>query len=139
MAAGAVSHPRVLTEEQTLDMALAGTSLARFGDGELRLCLDGVSRSQKPSMKIQKELRALLAEPSKALVCIPNVKTGTPRWKNWWPYMQPQYTRLYRLPLYGSAFISRPDSAPWINNGVYWHKIRSLWLDKDVTLVWQDT
>ncbi len=36
---------------------------------------------------------------------------------------------------YVSSFITRPDSAPWINVPEYWALLESLWLDQDVTLV----
>jgi hypothetical protein len=32
-----MAYPRVLSEDETLDAALAGRSLARYGDGELRI------------------------------------------------------------------------------------------------------
>lgn len=129
-------YPQVLSEDATLDMALAGRSIARFGDGELRLCDSGFARSQKASDGIKRELRSLLARAGPALACIPNVGP-TPRKKNWKAYTEPRYTRFYKLATYGSAFISRPDSAPWIDRAEYWQKVRRLWLDRHVTLVWE--
>ncbi len=132
-----MTYPKVLSEDETLDRALNGESLARYGDGELRLCVGGKSRSQRSSERLKKELVNLLRYPCSALICIPNVKP-TPRIYSWRPYKENSYTKLYRLPFYGSSFISRPDSAPWINRPDYWDKIRQLWRDKNVTLVWED-
>jgi hypothetical protein len=36
---------------------------------------------------------------------------------------------------YGSAFVTRPDSAPWIDTDEYWGLVSSLWVGQDVTLV----
>lgn len=64
---------------------------------------------------------------------MPNPYGGTPRKENWRSYERlainigPQE--------YGSAFITRPDSAPWIDSASYWDRIRDLWRGKDVTLV----
>lgn len=75
----------------------------------------------------------LLAVTTKSLVCIPAYKNAKP--KNWQRYQEGKYAKLFRQPLYGSAFISRPDSAPWIDRPDYWDKVRALWRDRDVVLV----
>lgn len=137
MEQSVVDYPKVLSEDDTLDRALNGESLARYGDGELRLCLDGISRSQRPSEKLRKELRGLLCWPSSALICIPNIKK-TPRVNSWRPYAERKFTKLYKLCVYGSSFISRPDSAPWIKRNDYWEKLKRLWTGRDVMLVWED-
>ena len=36
---------------------------------------------------------------------------------------------------YYSSFITRPDSAPWINTPDYWHALETLWFGQDVTVV----
>ena len=131
-------YPTVLSEDETLDRALGGESVARFGDGELRLCIGGFARSQEATNNLRKELRRLLKEPSATLVCIPNIEP-TPRQRSWKPYREPRYVELYKLPVYGSAFISRPDSAPWIDRYDYWEKVRALWRGRDITLVWEDS
>lgn len=131
-------YPDVMSEDETLDAALRGTSIARYGDGELRLCAGGVSRSQCRDEKMIEELVDILRFPSDALVCIPNIRPS-PRVRNWRPYLDEKYVGLYKLLCYGSAFISRPDSAPWIDRPDYWQKIRSLWTNENVTLVWEDT
>lgn len=132
-----MTYPQVLSENDTIELALAGESLSRFGDGELRLCVGGQARSQEANKKLRIELCDILAGKSKALPCIPNVK-NTVKNVSWARYCTPDYVRLYKLPAYGSAFISRPDSAPWINTQSYWYKVRSLWRGKSVTLVWED-
>lgn len=130
-----MTYPRVMSEEQTLDKALAGYCVARYGDGELSLALGGDCIFQKRNGVLANELRKILLRPRQNLVvCIPNCEAPTK--KAWARYAGENYTRLYHPDLtYGSAFISRPDSAPWIDRPEYWDKLASLWRGKHVTLV----
>lgn len=131
-----MTYPHVMTEDETLEAALKGRSLSRFGDGELRLTLGGTASAQRTNCELLKvELRSLLQTPQKALVCIPNLHKDSPKYENWKRYATPLHRTLYRMPLYGSAFITRPDSAPWIDRPDYWMKMRELWSGKEVTLV----
>jgi hypothetical protein len=129
-----VPYPPILTEEETLDRVLAGASCSRYGDGELRLALGGSASAQVPDLNLQAELVSILRGPTRSLVCLPHYKYG-PKIENWKKYGTGKFVRLFRQPEYGSAFISRPDSAPEINNQVYWAKVRSLWAGRDTTLV----
>ena len=128
-------YPSVLTEDETLDRALAGASLARYGDGELKLCMGGTAKSQGRHPVLQKELRAILSKPGPALPCIPNTYSGGPKEKGWAKYSRGRFLPLFGLKTYGSAFVTRPDSAPWIDRPEYWAKVRRLWQGRDVTLV----
>lgn len=127
-------YPKVMTEFETLQEALCGTSLARFGDGELRLCHGSNCPPQKADPRLTIELRDILIKRQPGLLpCIPHL-TG-PKSESWKKYASVTYTRFYQQPVYGSAFITRPDSAPWINNPGYWQAVASLWRDKDVVIV----
>lgn len=125
----------VLSEDETIDRALAGSSLARFGDGEFRLACGGTSLTQKRDARLTAELREILSTPGPALVCVPHARADSPKRANWASYAQPKYLDLLKLDAYGSAFITRPDSAPWIDRGDYWDKVVDLWRNKDVILV----
>lgn len=132
-----MKYPKVMSEGDTLAWALDGGNLARFGDGELKLALGHDCISQVRDEKLSKELRVMLKGPVRwgGIVCIPNVyaKGTKPAWQE---YGSPKYTALYNDGMtYGSSFISRPDSAPWIDTPEYWWHIRRLWEGKDVTLV----
>jgi len=127
--------PHVLTEDQTLETARLGRSIARFGDGELRLAVGGQSISQKADPKLAAELRNILVGPTKALVCLPRIHCDGPNDKGWLRYWEPRYSRYYGQSIYGSTHMTRPDSAPWICRQDYWDKVRSLWAGKAVTLV----
>lgn len=127
-------YPTVLSEDATIEMALKGRSLTRYGDGELRLALTGTASAQRVRhTKLVQELRNILIKPQKALVCIPNAMQG-PKQENWKKYTENKFISMYRQPVYGSSFITRPDSAPWINRPDYWSRVRDLWRKRDVVL-----
>lgn len=128
-----MKYPLVYTEDETIDLALAGRSLARYGDGELRVATGGGCVSQKADPKLARELTIILGTTTASLVCIPTQRSAKP--KNWLAYAHPRYVAMMRRPPYGSAFVTRPDSAPWIDRPDYWDKIRSFWRGRDVVLV----
>lgn len=130
-------YPKILSEEETLDRMLGGASIARFGDGEWRCAAEGGCTSQRPEKGLAAELRNVLRSPSKNfLVGLPNVMLS-PRKESWLRYADTLYTRLLAPGFtgYASSFITRPDSAPWIDTPEYWEKVRLLWKDRDVVLV----
>lgn len=128
------AYPYVLSEFDTLRRVCAGASLARYGDGEFKLCDGHGIKSQVFHPALQKRLRGILLDSGSCLVGIPNLRSATPKAKFWSGYLTA--SRLLRPNReYGSSFISRPDSAPWIDSTAYWHLLESLWRDQDVTLV----
>lgn len=136
---GALKYPQVVSEWNTMKAAVDGRSLARFGDGELRLAL-GISKhiAQVQHPRLTEELKAILSENQSALVCIPNSLAPNGKPVMWGPtrYAGPEYVALYDMKrIYGSSFVTRPDSAPWIDTEEYWLMCRRLWEGKDVTLV----
>lgn len=122
-----------MTEDETLD-ACARFSIARFGDGELRLAVGGACSSQKADPKLARELAGILLKYRGLLVGIPNF-ARTPRQDAWAKYNTAQFRPLFQQELYASAFITRPDSAPWIDRPEYWRKVRELWANREVLLV----
>lgn len=129
-------YPRVLSEDETIERA-ANRSMSRFGDGELRLATGrGSAISQSMNVMLQKELQSILADKgSECLVCIPNVRSETPKRDVWDRYIDPFFVKLYKRAWYGSSFVTRPDSAPWIDRPDYWNKVQSLWRGRDVALL----
>lgn len=134
------SHLSVVNEDETVDLALQGMSLARFGDGELRLAIGGDAISQRErSPRLVAELQAMLKQrPANCLVCIPNIDSATPKAESWAKYAEPKFISLYGPQVFGSSFITRPDSAPWIDRPDYWDKVEQLWRGKDVVMVLGD-
>lgn len=130
-----VRYPAVLSEHDTLARVVAGSSLSRFGDGELRQA-DRVCdiKPQRGDLRLTERLREILKHPGKCLVGIPNIHSRGPKDQHWQSY---KWTARLLNPnvTYGSAFVTRPDSAPWINEDRYWEMLESLWRGQDVTLV----
>jgi len=128
------TYPTVLGELETLQRVVAGASLSRFGDGELRQADHAVNiKPQVKDSALTARLRGILQDSGECLVGIPNILARGPKDYHWKTYAG--YCRLLSDRIYGSAFISRPDSAPWINTPEYWTLLQSLWLDREVTLV----
>lgn len=124
----------ILTEADTIERAIAGVSLSRFGDGELRLALGGDAKSQARDPALRAQLLQILAGVrGRCLVCLPRHNGPKAHW--WAEYNRPKFTELYTMPLYGSAFVTRPDSAPWIDVPEYWKRVTDLWNCRDVVLV----
>jgi hypothetical protein len=130
-----VRYPSVLSEAATVELAHE-TSLARYGDGELKLALGRNCVSQRADKSLALELRRVLLEPGGCLPCVPNVQSGTPKAESWARFAVDGYVRLYDPQLtYGSSFITRPDSAPWIDTPEFWRRLTDLWRGRDVVLV----
>lgn len=132
---GLKEYPTVQSEEDTLEAAHRGVSIARYGDGEYNHCFGKKNVSQPADPGLTKELReVLLSNDPRFLPCIPNVFSKSPKRDAWMKYTGPDILGLLAPRIYGSSFISRPDSAPWIDTPAYWERIRDLWRDKDVVL-----
>lgn len=128
--------PQVLDEDQTLELVVSGRSIGRYGDGELKLCHGHGIKSQQAHPVLCERLRRIvkLQDVGDCLVGIPNLwKKTKPFWSG---FLTPRYVNLFRADgVYGSAFISRPDSAPWIARDDYYDRVESLWKGQRVTLV----
>lgn len=124
----------MLGERDTLDRIMAGASIARFGDGELKLMMNKGCVSQVARPDLARELFNVLSGDSKALVGIPTLDKRNPKYESW-RKMAHKFEPFLGGTNYGSAFITRPDNAPWINNKKFFDDIQSLWKDKQVTFV----
>jgi hypothetical protein len=128
-------YPAVLSEAYTVARAKE-ISIARYGDGELKLALGRDCISQVRDDRLAAELQEVLKRPGACLPCIPNVRSGTPKQESWGRFAAPGFTKLYDLKrVYGSSFITRPDSAPWIDVPAFWEGVVDLWRDQDIVLV----
>lgn len=133
-----MGYPRVLSERETLAAVREGLGLARYGDGEIKIARGRDAKSQRGAPDLAKALRRILVSPqTKCLVCIPNVMSQTPKAEFWAQYgSDTKTTRLYDPDrVYGSSFITRPDSAPWIDVPDYWAEVIDTWRGRDVVLV----
>lgn len=133
---GVETYPRVIGEVETVRKLHEGYSLARFGDGELKL-MDGGSQVREPqNFYLGLELKRVLQDPYKrVLVGIPTMDRKGPKYESWQRHLA-RYCRLLSPAVtYYSSFISRPDSAPWIRTPKFAALVEKLWKGKRVALV----
>lgn len=129
-----MKYPSVLGELETLKLVASGRSIARYGDGELKLASGaGGIKSQIGDPRLAVRLREILIDSGDCLVGIPNIRSDTPKADFWGRFMA--YGGMLGHRTYVSSFITRPDSAPWIDTAEYWALLESLWIGQDVTIV----
>lgn len=126
-------YPEVLSEQRTLELVLSGRSLARYGDGEFNLCRARNAKAQAFDPSLQARLQMGLRDSGECLIGIPNLQSNTPKADFWQKYAG--FASYLGDQPYGSAFVTRPDSAPWIDTPEYWALVESLWIGQDITLV----
>ena len=91
---------------------------------------------QKPSPELSASLLDVLGFPSPAcLIGIPTMNKLGPKFPNWNKHLDRFVKMLPSHRTYYSAFVSRPDSAPWINNREYAELAADLWAGKDVAIL----
>lgn len=127
---------KVMGEMETLDKVLQGWSLGRLGDGELSHLRGRKNVSQIAVPALTAELKKFVVSPPKnCIVGVPTLDPRSPKLANW-QRLAPAFAGFMNEKVkYGSAFISRPDSAPWIDVPDFYDKIESLWKGQEVTLV----
>lgn len=133
-------YPHVRPEAETLRRVLSGASLARYGDGEFKHCQGkpNVSQAHDPALTVR--LREILIDSGSCMVGIPNLNVDavaqmTPQKATFWSGFVHAAAFLSETRIYASAFITRPDSAPWIDTPEYWDLIEQTWRHQDLTLV----
>ena len=92
---------------------------------------------QKPSRELSDALMNVIKRPPKSLL------VGVPRWdleslkdnKFWKRYFHRDYTKPFQGRTWHSAFITRPDLIPEIDNKKYWDKMKQIWDGRPVVLV----
>lgn len=131
-----MNYPKVIGEWDTLAKVLQGASIARYGDGELKLMQGRRCVSQLANDELAAELTEIArAAKTKALVGIPTIDPRSPKFKLW-DGMKHKFTPyLNREATYYSSFITRPDSAPWLGTVAFFDMLESLWKGQRVTFV----
>lgn len=126
----------ILSETETLQAAVNGMSIARLGDGEIKVAAGGNAKSQQRHPRLAALIRELLIRPGlEVLPCVPTFRKDSPK-RQFWNGQEPRFRALMSPDVqYGSSLITRPDSAPWIDTPEYWDLMRSLWAGKDVMLL----
>lgn len=131
-----MKYPQVADEFHTMGLVAKGFSLARFGDGEMKMA-EGFGYSREPgSPALASELMRTLRTPHRrCLVGIPTYDPKGPKYTNWLRHQSRFEALLQPNVPYYSAFVSRPDSAPWINCREYGLLVQSVWEHKKAVVV----
>lgn len=123
--------PKVMGELETMRRIVAGSSVARYGDGEIG-CVEGKGYyAQVSTPRFTEEIKRILTHPAPGMIpCIPTMDKASPRYETW-PHYRERYLRVLDLDReYGSAFIGCRAKAPWIDTKEYSDLIRSLGQNK---------
>ena len=99
-----------LSELATLTEATQGTSIARFGHGELAIMNGMDANKQKYNPRLAEELRSIFRS-SPCLVCVPHTH-GKRAWE-WKTFLSEFGKEICPNKWYGSAFMSREDEVTW--------------------------
>jgi hypothetical protein len=132
-------YPRVLGEFETVRLLLEGKSIARFGDGELKI-LDGRGYSREPTnYRLTQEMLGVIEAPAGGcLIGIPTMDPAGPKYLNWTRHLERfcRYVQADDGRIYGSAFITRPDSAADpIESAEYFELLSTLWAGEGPVVV----
>lgn len=135
-----MTWPLVQDEFRTIAMLQQGYSIARFGDGEFKM-MDGAGYVREPPNKrLAAELRSVLRRPHpKCLRGIPTFDPRSPKFPTWQKHIG-RFTRLMKRTHgdFYSAFISRPDSAPWIRTKEFAQELATLWKGKRIGVLCEE-
>lgn len=139
--------PRVMTKADTVAYILEhGCSIARFGDGEIKLLVGRDISFQPAQAELSEALAKILrAEQNNLLVCVPDVFDSvahmTPADGDYWKkhlarYRKHWYTHTRAGSLYGNAFLSRPYMcfSDKEGAGALFEALKALWKDRDVVI-----
>lgn len=129
-------YPKVHDEFETIRVLARGNSIARFGDGELKVVYGAGYVREKANPKLTAEIYEVLVDPIPyCVVGIPTMDLDGPKIESWLRH-QDRFLKVINLEMdYYSAFITRPDSAPWIYNTDYALSVQKLWEGRSVTVV----
>jgi len=152
-------YPTVRGEFETVKQLVAGKSLARLGDGEFAHVLPQ-TRKRKPGeppagagrqvldAMLTGEMWEVLTDPHPNLIVgIPTMDPKGPKCsvkrngvEQGWVKHRERYARpLSREVRYYSAFVTRPDSAPWIDTKEFAEEFQKVWAGKRVAVVGKPT
>ncbi|WP_449457179.1 SP_1767 family glycosyltransferase [Streptococcus suis] len=139
---------KILPIDQTLTYILNnGSSVARFGDGEIEIIAGNSIPYQPYHPDLAKELRHImgLSSSPQFIVCLSDVFEGQERYNrfsmDFWRGHLHHYEQLYKdichADWYGSTFISRPymDLIDKSVSEGYFAQLKKLWNEKNILIV----
>ena len=131
-----LEYPPVAGEFETIRKLLDGFSIARFGDGELKVMDKHVYvRESLPVPKLAEALKRIAQAPlARCLIGIPTLDPAGDRYENWDHYYRHRLLRYFHSKTgvtYWSAFITRPDcGTQWLDTREYYELVIQLWQGK---------
>ncbi len=124
-------YPKVHDEWTTLRKLQEGFSIARFGDGELKMATGKEYVREPANRAMARELMEVLTKPHpQCLVGIWTLNPESPKYASLVRHKERFKNVLSPDVEYYSSLISRPDSAPWIRTREYALEFRKLWFGK---------
>jgi hypothetical protein len=133
-----VSYPEVVGEFDTVAEILEGKSIARFGDGEVKILEGKAYVRENADLALTEEIQQVMfkSHPD-CLIGIPTMDPNGPKFPNWSRHQARFLKYLDQVPdtRFYSAFITRPDSAPWIECQEFVDLLTRIWLGKRVSIV----
>lgn len=133
-------YPKVRDEWATLKKLQEGFSIARFGDGELKMATGSSYVREDSNGAMARELRRILVKPDpRCLVGIWPLNPESPKFKSMVRHRERFKTVLTKKTIYYSSLISRPDSAPWIRTREYALEFQKLWAGKRMAVLCEMT
>ena len=136
-------YPRVAGEFDTVRELLKGKSIARFGDGELKILEHRAYVREPENPKLTREMRGIIKRPHRdCLIGIPTMDPAGPKYMGWLRHEDRfcRYVSESDGNRYWSAFITRPDSAADpIESPEYFALLSQLWIGRSVAVVSEKT
>jgi len=127
-----MTFPQVAGEFETVTMIAQGYSIARFGDGELKM-MDGFGYTRtnyKPVPGLTQELRRIVSLPHpKCLIGIPTMDPTGLKYEGWKRHRD-RFTKFFREGdgnKYYSSLITRPDCGAWMETHEYYLHVCKIW------------
>jgi hypothetical protein len=127
-------YPPVAGEFETVSKILEGRSIARFGDGELRVMeKHEYVREPVPVLALARELKRIARRPHRnCLIGIPTMDPAGTRYENWLLFRRRLmlYFNAQTRIKYVSSLITRPDCGAWMETREYYEHVIQIWATK---------
>jgi hypothetical protein len=130
-------------EFETVRLLLQGRSIARFGDGELKILEGRGYVREAVNGPLSEEMRGIVRKPHRnCIVAIPTMNPAGPKFEGWQRHVERfcRYVSHDDGNGYGSAFITRPDSAADpIESPEYFALLSQLWAGRERVAVMSES
>jgi Glycosyltransferase GT-D fold len=136
----ALEYPPVAGEFETVAKICKGRSIARFGDGEVKMMEKHVyTRELVPVPALAREMKAIAQRPHRdCLIGIPTMDPAGDKYANWLRHkarFSKHFNSSTRIK-YVSAFITRPDcGTAWLETREYYEHVIRIWCKKRLIAV----